>query len=94
MEGSLKKDKGEYRGRMMRRRNISDTIQPSSVTCNPHTDVTVSLSVVVLQVHAVDARVGSLRGGNEQLGVILAGGDDFSSCGDDAILEPGDHRRR
>lgn len=62
MEGSLKRDGGKYRGRMMRRRNISVTIKPSSLTCNPHTDVIVSLSVVVLQVHAVDARVGSLSG--------------------------------
>lgn len=44
----------------MKRRNI--TIKPSSLTCNPHTDVIVSLSVVVLQVHAVDTRVGSLSG--------------------------------
>lgn len=60
VEGSLKRDGGKYRGRMMRRRNI--TIKPSSVTCNPHTDVIVSLSVVVLQVHTVDAGVGSLSG--------------------------------
>lgn len=44
----------------MKRRNI--TIKPSSLTCNPHTDVIVSLSVVVLQVHTVDTRVGSLSG--------------------------------
>lgn len=92
MEESLKQDGGECRGRMMRRRNI--TIKPSSLTCNPHMDVIVSLSVVVLQVHTVDAAVGSLSGGNEQLGVILALGDDFSSCGDDAILEPSNHRWR
>lgn len=66
-------------------------MEPSSLTRNPDIDIIASLSVVVLQMYAVDARVGSLRGGNEELGVILALGDDFLSCSDDAILEPGYH---
>lgn len=62
-----------------------------SLTRNPDSDIIVSLSIVVLQVYTVDARVRSLRSGNEELGVILALGDDFPSCSDDVILEPGYH---
>lgn len=62
-----------------------------SLTRNPDSDIIVSLSIVVLQVYTVGARVRSLRSGNEELGVILAIGDDFPSCSDDAILEPGYH---
>lgn len=59
-------------------------------TCNPHVHIIVSLSIVILQVSTIDASVRPLRGGNEELGAILVLGDDFLSCGGDAILQPGD----
>lgn len=59
-------------------------------TCNPHINIIVSLSIVILQVGTIDTTVRPLRSGNEKLGAILALGDDFSSCSEDAILQPGD----
>lgn len=62
-----------------------------SLTCNPDVDIIVSLSIVILQVYTVEARVRTLRGENEELGVSLALGDDFLSRSDGTILEPGYH---
>lgn len=58
------------------------------LTCNPDIHIIVSLSIVIFQVDTVDTRVRSLRGGNVELGVVCACGDDLSACGEDAILVP------